>query len=161
MRKLMNMAQDHMGVCEPTTILLLATTAYSVDQQKNAARDTKSARKAERRIQRAKQAREKRKQVREAQVSQAEITASGVASGTGGSSVTAGASGSVQSQLGENMSFLDSVQGLRDNQSIFMQKAADHTTSASISEAVGRAGVAASSLFEPKVDTTSLASGDK
>jgi hypothetical protein len=55
--------------------------------------------------------RERRKQVRAARVARAEILSASSAGGTSSTSKTASISGNIQSELGGNLSFLDSQQG--------------------------------------------------
>ena len=138
---------------DPITITLgviaLTGTAVSVDQQKAAARDQKRSQKAQRRIQDIKSAKERRKQVRAAQAAQAEIAAGGVASGTTKTSGTKQGAGSVQSQLASNLSFLDQVESLNKESSIFSQKAAGHQTRAGTAQAVSGLALTGASLFAP------------
>jgi len=126
-----------------------ATTAYSVDQQKAGARDQKRAMKAQARIQEVKAARERRKQVRAAQQAQAQMAAGAQASGTTQTSGYTGGSGSVQTQLGANLSFLDQVGGLTQQASIFNQRAATHSSKAATGQAISSLAMQGASLFAP------------
>lgn len=136
------------------TVVALGVTAgatvYSVDQQKAAARDQKRANEAQTRMQNIKTMRERRRQSAEAQRVQAQMQAQNVTTGTGQTSAASQASGSVQSQLAGNLSFLDSMQQLTNRQSIFMQKAADHSSNAATGQAVaGLSGQVASFTASP------------
>lgn len=142
---------------EPTTIMLTlgtigaAATVKGVDEQKAAARDQKrayeeqrKARQIQERMQKAKADRERRKQIQEAIRARSLATAAAAARGAQGSSAAVQAQDSITSQLASNVSFLDSMQSLTEQQSIFMgnaydysAQAASHSTSASVASAVG------------------------
>lgn len=135
--------------------LLLAATspvgikAYEIREEREASKDQKRAREAERRMQAIKMQRERRRQVREAQRIQAQTEAAAVATGTSKTSAVAQAQGSIQSQLASNLSFLDQMEQLTNKQSIFMQRAADHQR---------RAGTAGS-IFDLQMKAVSMFAG--
>jgi hypothetical protein len=126
---------------------------HAIDQQKAASRDNKRAAARQRRLQAIKSARERRAQVRAGQKAQAEIIAGGVASGTTQTSSVSQGQGSVQSQLASNISFLDSVESLNKETSIFQQKAAKHGSNAATATAVGNLALTGASLFAPTPKT--------
>ncbi len=89
----------------------LVTTVSSQKQQKKAFRAQERARKIDQKRQDFATGRERRKQVRAARVARAEILSASSAGGTSSTSKTASISGNIQSELGGNLSFLDSQQG--------------------------------------------------
>jgi hypothetical protein len=100
-------------------------TAVSVEESKTARKDAK----------------------KEAQVAQANILARGVATGTSATSGVAQASGSVESQLASNVSFLDAQQELVNKQSIFQQKSADASSRAATASAVSNLALTGVGLY--------------
>lgn len=127
--------------------LVVGSKVAEHEETKAAGRDRKRAAKSQRRLQSIKSARERRAQVRAAQKAQAEIIAGGVAAGTTQTSSVSQGVGSVQSQLASNLSFLDSVESLNEQTSIFQQKAATHTGKAATAKAVGDLAITGASLF--------------
>jgi|18_taG_2_1085343.scaffolds.fasta_scaffold00673_3 Flp pilus assembly protein TadB len=132
-------------------VVAVASTAHSIDQQKAGARDQKRANQAQQRIQSIKAARERRKQVRDAQQAQAQMAAGAQASGTTQTSGYTGGSGSVQTQLGANLSFLDQVGGLTQQASMFNQRAATHSSSAATGQAVSGLAMQGASIFSSQI----------
>jgi hypothetical protein len=104
-------------------------TGGAISDQKNAARDQAAAQREsnalQQRIADINAARERRDAVRQARISQGQIVQAGAATGTSMSSGVAGATASNMSQLGSNLSYLDTVQDMSQQISIFNQKAAD------------------------------------
>ncbi len=88
-----------------------ATTVASMNQQKKAAKAQEKAQRIDQKRQDYTTARERRKQIRAARVAQAQVQAQSQAMGTATTSRTAGVSGGIQSELGANLSFLDTQQG--------------------------------------------------
>jgi len=93
----------------------IALAAIStVASQRQARKATKAQERAQRIDQKRQDyttARERRKQIRAARVSQAQVQSQSQAMGTATTSRTAGISGGIQSELGSNLSFLDTQQG--------------------------------------------------
>lgn len=113
----------------------VGSAVYGVDQEKAAARDETRARDTQRRIQKIKHNREKRKQAQNAIRARAAAEASAAATGTSNTSMVSGTTSSISSQVASNLSFLDQIQGLTEKQSIFQQKAANHSTNAGVASA--------------------------
>ena len=90
----------------------IVATAVSVDQSRQAAKAQEKAQELSQRRADLEAARARRQQVREARIRRAQIIAQSQAVGGEGSSAEAGATGSLQSQLGANLSFLDQTQQL-------------------------------------------------
>ena len=136
------------------TVLSVGSTAYQIDQQKAAKRDVeranneqKKARRIEQRIQEMRVNREKRRQVQEAMRQKALLDVVSAGRNTKGSSLDSNAGSSIQSQLSNNLGFINQTQNLTNQQSIFMQNAADfesdaagHGANVQIGGQVGRAG---------------------
>lgn len=109
---------------------IIGTAVASREERKAAERDMARARKAQDRIRQIKEARERRRAIREARMQRAKVEQGAVASGAqGSSSVTTGV-GSITSQLGANLSFLDQVGALQQQTSIFQSAAAKHQSRA-------------------------------
>ena len=132
----------------------VAGTAVSIDQQREAAKDQKRARRTQERLQQAKHRRQRRQQIREAQRARSESIAQaqalGMSVGSAKSSAVGQATGSIQSQLAGNLSFLDQAQELTQQTSIFEQRAADHMGRAGIASAVSGLALQGASLYNPK-----------
>ena len=131
-----------------------ASTIHSIQQQKKSAKNQKKAQQAQQRIQEVKAARERRKQVREAQVAQAQVEAGAQASGVTQTSAAVGGAGSIQTQLGSNLSFLDQVGELTQQTSIFNQRAASASSRAATSQAVAGLGLQGASIFAAQIPPT-------
>lgn len=98
-----------------TSIALGITAATSVGSavsQRRGAREARRANRADQRRADIANARERRAIVRSARVARAQVEAQGAVSGLTGSSAVAGSTANIQSQLGENLSFLDQNQQL-------------------------------------------------
>ncbi len=92
-------------------VVSAASTVASMKQQKKAAKAQEKAQRIDQKRQDYTTARERRKQIRAARVAQAQVQAQSQAMGTATTSRTAGVSGGIQSELGANLSFLDTQQG--------------------------------------------------
>ena len=92
-------------------VVSAASTVASMKQQKKAAKAQEKAQRIDQRRQDYTTARERRKQIRAARVAQAQVQSQAQAMGTATTSRTAGISGGIQSELGSNLSFLDTQQG--------------------------------------------------
>ena len=99
-----------MGVT--AAVLAVVGTAASIQQQKKAQKSSAKAAKAERAKTRAESARQRRQQLRQARLSQGEALNLAAVTGGLGSSGLAGAQASIQTQLGTNLSFLDTTENL-------------------------------------------------
>lgn len=107
---------------------LLAVSAYATYESVQSSKEATAAQRKSIKIQQ-KQAdeqtyRERLARIREARIRRGQIEASAAATGAIESSGYAGAVSSVQSQLGANLSFLDKIQGLSQQASIFEMQAA-------------------------------------
>ena len=89
------------------TIIAVASTAASIDQNKKSARAQERAQKIQQKQQAMQTARERRKQIRAARQSQAELRASAFAQGTAQTSRTAGISGNIAQEKAGNLNFID------------------------------------------------------
>lgn len=116
-------------------------------QRQEAAREQRKASAAQRKIQDIKTQREKRRAIREARAARAEIVSGSVASGTSASSSTATGTGSIGTQLGSNLSFLDEVGQLTNQVSLFEQKAADRLRRAGDIDSARNTALQVGSLF--------------
>ena len=108
------------------TAAATAATAYSAYEGAQASRDQRRANKLQERIQDVKAARERRSMLAKARVDQASILAQGQGQGGGQSSGVVSGAGQANTQAASGISFLNQVQDLTKQQSIFNQKAADH-----------------------------------
>lgn len=146
---------------DPGTAALIVAgvaTASSIDQQKRAARASKRAQRAQQVQADLQTARERRNQIRQARIQRAQLEAQALAQGTTGASSVVGAAGSVQSQLGSNIGFLNQQQQLSQFASAQNQRAAAAQTRASIFSSVaslattaGTSGVFKQSPTTPNV----------
>lgn len=107
---------------------LVAYSAYSAYEGAQASKEAASAQKKSIEVQQ-RQAdeqtyRERVARIREARIRRGQIEASAAATGAIESSGYAGATASIQAQLGSNLSFLDKTQHLSRQASIFEMKAA-------------------------------------
>ena len=116
------------------------STALSIQQQRKATKMRGRSLAAQQRIADIKAARARTKAVREARIRRAEVLTGAQATGTGDTSAAAGAVGSVQSQLGANLSFLDRVGAISRESSIFQQKAVTAGGRAETASAIGGIG---------------------
>ncbi len=89
------------------TIIAVASTAASIDQNKRSARAQERAQKIQQKQQAMQTARERRKQIRAARQSQAELRATAFAQGTAQTSRTAGISGNISQEKAGNLNFID------------------------------------------------------
>lgn len=124
-------------------VTVLATGA-SVHQQQQAADEQERARKAKQRMAQVRQQRERRAAIRQAQRKRAQVANVSAQTGTQDTSVAQGAMGSIQSQLGSNLSFLDTMERggqfitERQNQAAgFTQRASVFEGLASLSQGTG------------------------
>jgi len=108
---------------EPATIALATIAVVSggaaYEQNRQASKDSESAREVQQRIQDVKTARERRKAVRQARTARAEIEARAQASGTASTSSAVSGAGTVGTQLASNLSFLDEVKKETQTASMF------------------------------------------
>lgn len=108
---------------------LLAVSAYTAYKGVQASKEATAAQKQSIKIQQ-RQAdeqtyRERLARIREARIRRGQVEASAAATGAIESSGYAGAVSSVQAQLGSNLSFLDRMQGLSQQASIFEMQSAE------------------------------------
>jgi len=122
-----------------------AGSAKQAKETRGAARDQKKAEQTKQRIRDLQTARERRAQIAEARKARANVVVGAERAGTTGTSSFATGTGSISSKAGSNISFLDNVQGLSQQASIFNISAADKRGSAAKAGAIS--GVA-SSLFK-------------
>ena len=127
----------------------------TVASQKQARKATKAQEKGQR-IEQKRQdyisSREKRKQIRAARVAQAQVQAQSQAMGTATTSRTAGVSGGIQSELGANISFLDTQAGM--TRAIGQQNiaAGKYQSKAAMFGAVADLSMQGASLFSSRPD---------
>lgn len=143
-----------MGLQAAALAVATIGTAYSVDQQNEAASQQRKAARREQRLQDIKAARERRKQVEQARVARANIIQAGVAQGAGGSSSVISGAGQTATAAGSNISFLDNVTTLNKDISIFNQKAANAQSRAATGQAVSSLALNAAPLFPKKSGET-------
>jgi len=91
--------------------LAVVSTAASMKQSRKATKAQEKAQRIDQKRQDYTTARERRKQIRAARVAQAQVQSQSQAMGTATTSRTAGVSGGIQTELGANLSFLDTQQG--------------------------------------------------
>lgn len=120
--------------------LLVGGTAYSIQQQRQAAKAQRRAQQMEQRKQELQQVRERRNQVRQARIAAARLTQGGINAGTGQDSSVASGVTSVQSQLSSNLAFLDNSAELTRAQSMYLQKAGTAQSNANIGASVASLG---------------------
>ena len=119
--------------------VLAAGTTAQVVQSRKAEKAGKRAAKVEQRRADVQTARERMKQVREARIKRAQVQQAAANTGAEGSAVI-GAVSSIQSQETQNISFLDQVQGLSRQASIFRQQQAGYQSDAQTAGAVASLG---------------------
>ena len=105
--------------------LAVAGTVGSAIQGRKAEKAQKRARQLQERQEKLKQRREELRARREARIEQARIAQAGANVGASGSSAVVGGVASLQSQLSSNLSFLNESGNLAQQQSRFLQKAAN------------------------------------
>jgi len=126
---------DSGGLTSAGEIVGDIATGGAISQRK-AAKAQAAAQRTQQRIADIKASRERRKQVAQARQARAQIESQAGAAGIAGSSGAIGAESSVQSQLGSNLSFLDQVQSLSQQTSIFNQQAAKAQSNAATAGAI-------------------------
>ena len=121
------------------TAIVTGFAAFKADRAQSKAEDQQEeANKASARAASLKNARSRRAQVATARRLRAQTVAQGESQGISGSSVVAGAAGSVQTQAASNISFLQQLEGL-DSQRLDAQNAANRSLGrASTFQAIGR-----------------------
>ena len=115
-------------------------TAGSLIQGQKAASNQKKASQKSQQIQDIKASRERRKQAQQARIARANIVSRGQAVGAGGSSGVTSGAGIIGSQAGSNVSFLNQVQDLSNQASIFSQRASNAQSAGNVFGAVGSIG---------------------
>lgn len=133
----------------------IASTAYSIDQQKAAARDQERANQRAEQARRAREARERRQMARQATIATAESQMAGVVSGGGmGSSTTAGAQASITSQTAGNIMYSNQMSLFQDQISAYQNQAAKHGELAGYGSQAGSLFMQAGSLYASGGGTT-------
>lgn len=130
---------------DPITTTMVLTKP--MQEQREATKDMRRASRARMRLMERKQARERLKQMREAQQVRAATVAQGAATGTTKSSTFAQATGSIQSQLASNLSFLNDTETFARAESIFSQRAVEHSARADRYQQGIDIGFKAASIF--------------
>ncbi len=125
-------------------------TVASVQQGRQARKESAKARKAEQRLQNVRAARERRAAVREARLQRAQIQSGAAQSGVATSSGAVQGAGAVGTQLASNLSFLDQSSALTNQISLFRQRSADASGRASTYSAVSGLAMQGASLFGGK-----------
>lgn len=125
----------------------LAATAYGAVQSRNANKDSRRAQAVQKRIQDVKAARERRKLLNQARVNQASILAQGQAAGGGQSSGVQSGASQQSTQAASGISFLNQVQDLTNQASIFNQSAANSKSRANTAGAIGEIASGYTSLY--------------
>lgn len=113
------------------------STIASINASKKAAKDERRARAAQIAIEEARAKRERAQQIREARIKRAAIVASAEASGASETSAAVGGAGSVQSQLGSNLSFLDFQTSKQREVNTALNSAASNRSRANTFNAIG------------------------
>lgn len=128
-----------------TAVTAAVGAVASYQQQRRAAsaaqeqaRNQRAAQTVRQRMEDREVARERRQAIREARAARGMVLSQGATQGTSQSSGVAGGLGSVQSQMGYNISFLDQQQDLAEGVSMFSQQAADAGSRASQYQARSR-----------------------
>lgn len=139
-------------VLNPLAVGTTAATAYPQYQAYEAAKEQKKAARAQVEAEKVRQRqadiqayRERIKAVRQARAERGAVLQAAQAQGVTGSSGAVGAASSIASQLGANLSFLDTTQALSRQASIFEQAAVSHKSAAAMALAKGKA---AQSIFD-------------
>lgn len=86
-----------------------------------------------------KNARERRASVRQARMARASVESQAALTGLGGSSAASGSIGSINSRMGENLSFMDQMLGLSQQASAANEEAARWARMAGVTGAIGGA----------------------
>jgi hypothetical protein len=113
-----------------------AGTAVSIQQNKQSQKETKKANKAAQRQSQAEAARSRKQQIRQARIKRGQLESVGALTGTQGSSSQVGAAGSIQTQLGSNLSFLNTSVANQNSMFKHNQKAADFSGNANAAQGV-------------------------
>lgn len=144
-------------------VVAVAATAYSISEQRQAAKEQKKANEAQNRITERRNSKERLDAIRKARVQAAEATNIGAIGGfSTDSSGAAGVTGSIVSQTEANKNFL--AQNSQDSAAAFKasQRAIDFTTSANTASGVASLSMAGLSAFgSPAKPGTSGGSGGK
>jgi hypothetical protein len=134
-----------MGIEVALLAVAIGGTAFSVKQQREAAKEASSARKAQRRAEKVRKAAARKRTLAEARRRRADVIAQEAAAGGGVStSVATGQVSSIQSQLAANLSFLNTIDTLSETAFLASGRAADAQSRAGIGQAV--AGLATTGL---------------
>jgi len=141
-----------LGVIAPVALIGTAAAAAPTYFQYQAVRQQQEAAKEQQRAQQAAQRRadiaayrERIQAVRQARAQRGATLQSAQSQGVSASSGTAGAVSSIASQVGSNLSFLDTTQALAQQESIFRQRAVAAESKAATSAAYGQI---AGSIFQ-------------
>lgn len=128
-------------------------TASSISSQKKQAKFQKKANQAQRAQDNLRAARERKEAIRAARASRGMAQQAAVNQGAEGSSVSLGGLGSIDSQLGSNLSFLDQFNSLSDQASVSLGKANQHGANAQTASAVAGFGMTVFSNSQGISDT--------
>lgn len=113
------------GVAAAGAVASYQQQSRAADAAQEQAKNQRAAQTVRQRMADRETARQRRESIREARSARGRVLAQGATQGTSQSSGVAGAMGSVQSQAGYNISFLDQQQDLAGGASMFSQRAAD------------------------------------
>lgn len=141
----------------PYAVAAVVAVGVSVDQQRKAQEAAEQGQAFEQKLQDVKANKERRRQFRAARKAQAELTAQSVATGTQRTSKTTAQQGNVQSNLSENISFINQSQSLTKSIGESNVKAAKHQSLSATAGALGNFAVSAkgSGLFD-QADTADV-----
>jgi hypothetical protein len=124
-------------------LAISAGSAYMTHKaQKKAAKMQKRAAAAQRAQDNMRAARERREAIRNARIASASVAQGAANEGVFGASGTLGGLGSIQSQLNQNLSFLDGQNRLADQASVALGKANEANMKAQTWNSVGNFGMA-------------------
>lgn len=118
-----------------------ASAVSSYKNQKKGLKEQEAANEAQRKQADLSRARQNRDAIRQARMAYGAAQASAETQGVGDSSASQGGLGSIQTQLGSELSFLDQFTGLSDQASISLGRAAKFQSKANTAKDVGRLGM--------------------
>ena len=136
-----------------SAVIVAGATVASYAQQRKSAKAQARANAAEQRRAEIANARERRQQVRNARVQRASLESQAALTGVVGSSGVEGAAANIQTQLGDNLSFLDQNAALSQEASIANQQAQDYSSRAAGYAALGEVAGKAGSVYGGRTKT--------
>lgn len=135
-------------VATAATVVTAGAAVGSAINQRKAAKSQEKSNDLQQRIQDVRAARERRKLVSQARINAADIQSAGQGAGAGQSSSVFQGAQQQSTQAASGISFLNQVQDLTNQQSVFNQQAASSSSTANIFGAIGGTAKGVAGLFK-------------